>query len=152
MEYRLLHPVIAEWSKEYDSNEWSGSENLENQVRSTHTTVLRVNGPSSRNWRVDEAFPVGLKSTIDGLQTIPSNFTRRHEHAAGKQSRRLRGILMRLVGHRDEDLAWKTAEVAHDILALRAAVRESQRLIVQRAEKLLDFSERWIQQTRVATG
>ncbi|KAF7505399.1 hypothetical protein GJ744_000945 [Endocarpon pusillum] len=59
---------------------------------------------------------------------------------------------MRLVGHRDEVFAWETAEVAHDILALRAAVREFQRLIAQRVEKLVDFSKRWIQQTRVATG
>ncbi|ERF70995.1 hypothetical protein EPUS_03274 [Endocarpon pusillum Z07020] len=122
LEYRLLHAMIAEGSKEYHSNEWSRSENLENQVRSTHTTVLPVNGRSSRNWRVDEAFSVGPKSTIDELQTIPSNFIREARACSWQQSRRLRGILMRLVGHRDEVLAWETAEVAHDILAPRAAL------------------------------
>lgn len=144
--------MIAEWSKEFDSDEWSRSANLENQVRSTHTTVLRVNGPSPRDWRVDEAFFVGLKSTIDKLQTIPSNFAREARARSRQQSRRLRGILMRPVGHRDEVFAREIAEIAHDILALRAAVREFQRLIVQYVEKLVNFSECWIQHTRVTTG
>ena len=113
--------------------------------------VLRVIGPSPKNWRIDEAFFVGLKSTIDELQTIPSNFTWEARACSRQQSRRLRGILMRLIGHRDPVFARDIAEIAHDILALRAAVREFEKLIIQQVEKLMDLCERWIQQTRAVT-
>ena len=94
---------------------------------------------------MDEAFSVGLKSTIDELQTIPSNFKWQARACSRRQSRTLRSNMMRLVGQPDGILARVIAEIAHDLLAFRAAIHWFGGLIVRQVEKLVDLSERWTQ-------
>ncbi len=77
---------------------------------------------SPMSWHMDEVFSVGLKSTIDELQTIPSNLKWQARACSRLLSRTLRSIMMRLVGQPDGILARVIAEIAHDLLAFRAAI------------------------------
>ncbi len=117
-------------------------------LRIKHGPLSQI-GLSPKSWRIDETFSVDLKSTVDQLQTSPSNFTWKARACSGRQSRSLRSIMMRLAAHPNGILA-RDYKTARHILAFHATIHNLERLIGQQVKKLVDLPERWIQLTRVA--